>query len=173
MTRSQIARTILSRLAMLALLLAAGPRPAHAQEIPADEMKDIHTLLHVSGGDSLGLQMGTYMANSIIDAVRKQMPDLPEAKVNAIKQVIGDVLKEQMPSLLEHIAPLYAKYYTADEIRQLIAFYKSPLGVKMLRVNPTLMRESTALGEQWGKDLQPMLQKRLEKALGDAPGGAN
>jgi hypothetical protein len=134
MTRSQNASTILSRFAILALLFAACPLHAHADEIPADEAKDIRTLLHVSGGDSLGLQMGTYMANSIIDAVRRQMPDLADSKVNAIKQVIGDVLREEMPHLLDQVAPL---------------------------------------GEEWGKSLQPKLQKRLEKALGDAPGNSN
>jgi hypothetical protein len=164
---------MLTRFATLALLLLARPLRAQAADMTADEAKDIHTLLHVSGGDSLGLQMGTYMANSIIDAVRKQMPDLPETKVETIKKVIGDVLKEEMPGLLEQLAPLYARYYTPDEIRQLIAFYESPLGVKMLRVNPMLLRESTAMGEQWGRALQPRLQKRLEKALADTPGNAN
>jgi len=44
--------------------------------------------------------------------------------------------------LIEELVPLYAETYTLDEIRQLIAFYASPLGQKMQASAPPLMTRS-------------------------------
>jgi hypothetical protein len=40
------------------------------------------------------------------------------------------------------MVPLYASTYTVDEIRQLTAFYDSPLGQKMVAKSPELMDRS-------------------------------
>lgn len=39
-------------------------------------------------------------------------------------------------------AASYAKHYSVDEIKQLTAFYKSPVGLKMLSVTPQIAQES-------------------------------
>ena len=38
--------------------------------------------------------------------------------------------------------PLYSKYFTEDELRDLVIFYKSPTGKKSIMVMPQLMQES-------------------------------
>lgn len=38
--------------------------------------------------------------------------------------------------------PLYGKYFTEDELRDLVIFYKSPTGKKSIMVMPQLMQES-------------------------------
>ena len=38
--------------------------------------------------------------------------------------------------------PLYDKYFTEDELRGLLAFYKSPVGQKSIEVMPALTQES-------------------------------
>lgn len=44
--------------------------------------------------------------------------------------------------------PLYSKYFTEDEIRDLLVFYKSPTGKKTIRVMPQLMQESMEKSSQ-------------------------
>ena len=47
--------------------------------------------------------------------------------------------------VLEEISvPLYDKYFTEIELRDLVAFYKSPTGKKVIEVMPNLMAESMA-----------------------------
>ena len=38
--------------------------------------------------------------------------------------------------------PLYDKYFTGDELRNLILFYKSPVGEKFIKIMPELMQDA-------------------------------
>ena len=58
------------------------------------------------------------------------------------------------------IIPIYEKHFTHEELKQLIAFYESPIGKKLIKVQPQIMMESMAAGEEWGKKL---VQKAMEK----------
>jgi hypothetical protein len=49
--------------------------------------------------------------------------------------------------------PVYNKYYTHDEIKQLIAFYESSLGKKLVEVTPLLTQETMIIGQKWGEKL--------------------
>jgi hypothetical protein len=60
---------------------------------------------------------------------------------------------------------IYARYFTADELRQLAAFYKSPIGVKALSQIPKVMAEfSATLGPRFTA-FQQQLQGRLKAIL--------
>ena len=52
--------------------------------------------------------------------------------------------------------PTYDKYFSDDELHQLMAFYETPLGKKTITVMPQLMTElmtnSQQLGQQLGRD---------------------
>jgi hypothetical protein len=47
-------------------------------------------------------------------------------------------------------AALYDRHFSAAEIRELLAFYDTPIGKRFLEVQPVLMREGIALGQEWG-----------------------
>lgn len=44
--------------------------------------------------------------------------------------------------LLDRLVPVYARIYTEEELRELIQFYSSPLGQKMLKNSPTILEQS-------------------------------
>jgi uncharacterized protein len=52
--------------------------------------------------------------------------------------------------LEEGYVALYSRNFTAAEIKGLIAFYDSPIGKRFVEVQPVLMREGIALGQEWG-----------------------
>jgi hypothetical protein len=56
------------------------------------------------------------------------------------------------PALLDEIiaemVPLYANTYSVAEIRQLAAFYQSPVGQKMLASMPKLMSEGLVISNR-------------------------
>ena len=60
--------------------------------------------------------------------------------------------------------PLYAKYFSEAELRDLIAFYRSSTGTRMLEVTPNLFAESMAKSEQV---LGPMLEDIIHDISGD------
>jgi hypothetical protein len=75
---------------------------------------------------------------------------------------------------------IYVKHFTEDEIKQLIAFYQSPIGRKMVREMPVVMKEGAEVGQEYTKSkiadldavLTPILMKYRDQMQGGAGGGA-
>jgi hypothetical protein len=61
--------------------------------------------------------------------------------------------KRDAKQLAGLIIPIYDKYYSDDEIKQLIQLYQTPLGQKMLSVLPKVAAESQAAGMKWGEQI--------------------
>jgi len=80
--------------------------------------------------------------------------------VTTLTQVLAD------PTLIEELGaemvPLYARFYTVQEVEQLTAFYKTPLGRKMLATMPQLSAESMAISQ---RVLIPRINAVLEQIL--------
>lgn len=52
-----------------------------------------------------------------------------------------------LDDLLRGTAQVYARHYTVNELRQIAAFYKTPVGAKMLATMPQVMGESMQMGQ--------------------------
>jgi hypothetical protein len=61
----------------------------------------------------------------------------------------------------ELVYPIYHKFFTLEELKGLLAFYRTPLGRKLLSAMPQLVKESMAAGQKWGQLVAPELQKRV------------
>jgi hypothetical protein len=62
------------------------------------------------------------------------------------------------------VTKLYANSFTEDELRQLAAFYRSPLGQKSLTKMPEIMRQASEIGARLAQEHQGELQSMLEEA---------
>ncbi len=54
-------------------------------------------------------------------------------------------------TLLAPMADDYARYFTSNDLRALIAFYKSPAGQRTSFVAPVISANSAFVGSQWGQ----------------------
>lgn len=148
-------RTLRTSLTLLLLIL--GFCTVVAQEQPvADTAKqqDILKLLRLSGSAELGLQA----MDQIMMSFEEMFPDVPAG-------FWADFRNEaKAEDLLDMMIPIYDKYYTHDDIRDLIKFYESPVGRKMIETMPLVLQESMQAGQEWGRALsEKMLQKLKEK----------
>jgi len=53
--------------------------------------------------------------------------------------------------LVDMISVVYDRHFTIEELRQLLAFYDTPLGRKLLAAQPAIAQESVQAGQQWGQ----------------------
>ena len=64
--------------------------------------------------------------------------------------------------------PLYDKYFTADELRDLIAFYRTATGQKVVTTMPKLLEESQAKTQEvLVPQVLTLLDKILKEEIGD------
>jgi hypothetical protein len=115
--------------------------------------EDILKLLRVSGSDKLADQM----MNAMIPQFKQLVPSIPDAFWVIFRE------KLDVDDLVYACVPAYSKYYTHNEIKQLIMFYESPIGKKMVEVTPLLMQETMAIGQKWGEKLGQDIVNELIK----------
>lgn len=96
-------------------------------------------------------------------ALAKMEAELPGV-VSAMQGVMND------PGLIDEIlaetVPIYARTFSADELKQLTAFYRSPIGAKMLASMPQLMAQGMQVGQQVvTRRIGPLMQKLQEQGI--------
>jgi uncharacterized protein len=60
------------------------------------------------------------------------------------------------------VVPVYDRHYSSAELRQLIAFYQSPIGQKVIAELPAVTQESMDAGRQWGMKVGTSIAEQLK-----------
>lgn len=61
------------------------------------------------------------------------------------------------------LAPVYIKYMTIEDLKEMKIFYQIPVGKKYAISSPMIMQESMQVGQQWGKKLGEDVIKKLQE----------
>jgi hypothetical protein len=160
-----------SRLILLGVCLSAFvlvPGAATAQTVDAALEADIVKLMEATGATKIGEQMATIFSARMVEVVRQLRPDLPQRGVQVVNEVMTEALasgSRGASDLMVRMVPLYAKHFTRDEVRALLAFYQTDAGRKAVSVMPTLMQEGAQVGQEWARTMAPALQAEIEKRL--------
>ncbi|MCW3466046.1 DUF2059 domain-containing protein [Chitinophaga nivalis] len=118
-----------------------------------DKDRKIKTFLELTGAGKLGVQLSQHLIASFkgqFTAVPAEFWEKATSNINA-------------DELINLSIPIYAKYYTTEDIDELIRFYKTPVGQKAIQVTPLLMQESMEVGKVWGQQLAQKILKELEE----------
>jgi hypothetical protein len=67
--------------------------------------------------------------------------------------------------MVDGIATVYANTFSVDELRQLEAFYRQPVGQKFLEKSPALRQQSAQIGQDTGRKATEDLRARLTELL--------
>lgn len=133
--------------------VAAAARANRQPKIDPAKEADVRHLLEVTNAGGLAMQSMEEMEKSIRPLVANALPagDYREKLVSLFFEKFRS--KRDPQQLIELIIPIYDKYYSDDEIKQLTQIYGTPLGHKMIAVTPKIMAESQDAGGKWGRDL--------------------
>lgn len=133
---------MIRKLLLLFALLAAA-RPAAAQEPTPGQLRAAERLVAVmqleGSSGHVTEQMVRYMRQAVPDTGVFSTGPAREQRETLVKE-LRETLDEKMS--WERMKPeyvrLYASLYSEDELRQLTAFYESPVGQKSIRIQPEL-----------------------------------
>jgi hypothetical protein len=84
--------------------------------------------------------------NALVQSNLNYQKDLNEVAVIVAKNLAG---KEQ--EIGEGMAKIYANEFTEQELKDLVTFYKTPLGQKLLATEPRAIQFSMSYMNQWGQ----------------------
>ena len=100
--------------------------------------------------------------NMVDQLIAKRYPNISDNEKKEIKGILlkrntGDQsFRERMMKAIDFhdyvessVYPLYDKFFTESELADLLTFYKSPTGRKVMEVTPQLMGESVRLAQEF------------------------
>ena len=87
-----------------------------------------------------------------------------DAMIPVLQEMMGGQ-SEPMAKLIDDFAMIYARNFTADEMRRVTAFYREPVGQKFVEKMPVITQESMSAGQEFGRAIAVELQKRMVEEL--------
>lgn len=147
-------KLFLPSLMLVAVTTVSSPAFARSQTQPqtqnSEKINSIKELISITDAKNVTQQI----LNQSVDTMKSQFPQVPQKFWNEFKAGVN------ADELINRLIPIYNKYFTEEDIKQLIVFYQTPLGKKLISVNPQIARDSLIVGQQYGKEVaQTVIQK--------------
>ena len=105
------------------------------------------------------------MFDPIIQNMRKH--GIPAAAADEMKATVAQWFYEEIrwEELKPKMIDLYVKEFSEQELKELLAFYKTPTGKKALSKLPTIMQQRAAIGQQYAISKKESLKRRIYRVI--------
>jgi hypothetical protein len=125
----------------------------HAQTADSTALKKTaRELLEMSGGGKLGARV----LEQLTSTLKERLPNVPN-------EFWTELNKEIKPDdLVAAAIPVYTKHFTVKEMKDIMAFYKTPSGAKLVQAMPDITQDMMRVGQEWGKDVGQRVMQRLQ-----------
>jgi len=145
------------RHAALVVLLLVGSTASAADQATTDAAYELMD----------ALQLKTLLADTIEQSTTIEIEKNPA--LGPYRKVFLEFMNKHMgyDSIKADLATMYADVFTEQELKQLVAFYHTPVGRKSIQKMPELMARSGQYGEQKVRDnigeLQAMIAAEAQR----------
>lgn len=136
---------------LLAILASGVPGRAGAQAPDSTRLALARQVLTLTHSTDQAIQSMEVM----VQAQRSLNPRIPGVFWDRFLARVQSS-KDEFTSML---AEIYGRRFTEGELRQLIAFHQSPIGQRLIALQPDIARESMEAGQAWGG--------RIGRAIGE------
>ena len=130
------------------------------QSFPKAEVVD---LLRLSGSDNITKELIPIISMQFVAGLRGVNNTISKGTEEAIRGAVGGYLEApaQQAKLLDNLVPIYLNRFSETEVRQLIAFYKTPVGRKWTATLPLINSEVAQAGQAWATEIMPGLKNAV------------
>jgi hypothetical protein len=137
---------------LAALAIIGFARPAAADNPSPASILIAKQIVEIKGVNA----MFAPLVRGVIEKVKNQFMQTNFMWAKDLNEVAANLHKEYDPrttELVDATARIYAQHFTEAELKDLLTFYQSPIGRKMIVEEPRIIDESMANAGQWGDNL--------------------
>jgi uncharacterized protein len=127
--------------AALAAVLVGGPAGAQPAGPVDPERLALAQKIYAMMGDRTTQTLAGAVKGLLSTSLQADAGGDP-ARAQALQAALGDSLDQMMPKVLEGTARIMAQDFSAQELRDMLAFYQSPTGQAVLRRMPEVTQQS-------------------------------
>jgi len=79
-----------------------------------------------------------------VTSAQRQAQEMLDVMLAMLPEDVQDTLRETFKpdEMVREVIPVYEKYLSVEDLRALLAFYRSPAGQKLLRIQPDLTKDA-------------------------------
>ena len=149
-------------IACLALFLSISSSYA-AKAVDDEKFQVIYELFEAT---KLQSNMLTITQDLLAKELRKRLqnhPQIQESELQTITEIVQQTFEERSGDVIQPIANLYAKEFTTEELKVILAYQKSPAGQKATRLMPSLFQQGMLFGQKWGQEVGMIAVERIKE----------
>jgi len=139
------------RAGIVCAALLALPHVAFAQQTPSPgAIATAKEIVTIKGGDNM---FGPLIPNVVEQAksmFEQQNPNLGK-DLSTVAAKLRTDLAPRMSEVNDAIAKAYASHFTEAELKEMLTFYKSPVGKKMITEEPKALAEAVNFAQSWAQ----------------------
>jgi uncharacterized protein len=158
-------RDVVTALAAFTAIGVVGPAAAQAQAQPSPNALLIaKQIVQLKG---VGNVMDP-IARGVVEKVKSvvmQTNFMYQKDINEITVQLHKEFDGRSSELLDQTAQLYATRFSEPELRQILTFYQSALGQKMLVEEPKIMDDSLQQVNTWADNLSVDIMARMREEM--------
>lgn len=162
MTVSTPLRLALAWLAVAMTLAAATA--ARAQEPSPAQLALATEIVEIKGSTALFEPL----IPGVVEQSKNTLMQINPNLFKDLTDVANQLRKEYAPRLAQlkvEIAKLYAQRFTEQELKDTLAFYKSPLGKKLITQEPEFVEKTMATAQDWAVKLNEEVLQRFRAEM--------
>jgi hypothetical protein len=150
-------RHALAALAAAVAIALSGPAVAQDAPSPPPVVSPAQLLLAKQVVEIKGIKtMFAPLVRGVVEKTKQAVLQSNFVWAKDINEIAANIAKEDAPrvdELVDATARYYASHFTEAELKNILAFYQSPLGQKMMIEEPKAVDESMAYAGAWGDSL--------------------
>src|SRR3954463_5749936 len=151
--------------------LSSAQQPAPAAAKPAAEKPSREDVvkyldaLHVRRTMEQMLDgMRKQMKTGAEAGMKHQLPNATPEQLAKITSIVDDSLSEiKVDELIEVVIPIYQEHISKADLQQVLAFYQSPVGQRLLDEQPAMMQESMQKSSELMQTKLPEIFNKLDE----------
>jgi uncharacterized protein len=149
--------------AVVAAMIGLAGLPGDALAMDQAKHDDIKALLQTIGSLNTAKTVIDTLLPQQIAMIKKINPAIPQAVLDEVQKDLMDEINRSLPELEEPLIAIYDANFSADEVKQLLAFYRSPVGQKYVGKIPVLIQQGMAVGKVWSQTLSQRIGEKIRE----------
>jgi len=153
-------------LCLICCLLVSAP--LSARTIPEDKRVLIDELLEMTGAKRASNLMANKLTQELVQMLAAKNGSVDRAVVAIINKEAQTIMYEEFilnNKLYDVMYDLYDEYFTLDDMREILKFYRSSTGQRALRFLPAIQQRSMQIVREYAVSLSPKIQSRIQGRL--------
>jgi|SRR5690242_8076632 len=150
-------------IAVVTVLVAINP-VAYAQQPTASAIATAREIIKTTGATALFNPLIPGVIEQAKYLFLQQNPGLSK-DLNEIAAKLRTELAPRSDELTNEVARLYATHFTEPELKDLLAFYKTPVGMKLITEQPKIADEGLKFAQEWANGLTDQVVPKMRDEL--------